>query len=58
MTDKMNESKLDTKLLQENQPKTITEKKPLFTNYSIERFSTDSLCKYLEIKKKQKLLLK
>lgn len=54
----MNESKLDTKLLQENQPKTITEKKPLFTNYSIERFSTDSLCKYLEIKKKQKLLLK
>jgi hypothetical protein len=41
MTDKMNESKLDTKLLQDNQPKTITEKKLLFTDYSIERFSAD-----------------
>jgi len=41
MTEKMNESKLDTKLLQENQPKTITEKKLLFTDYSIERFSAD-----------------
>ena len=41
MTEKMNESKLDTKLLQDNQPKTITEKKLLFTDYSIERFSAD-----------------
>ena len=38
MGKEITDSKLDTKLLQEKQPKTITEKKLLYTDYSIERF--------------------
>ena len=45
MTDKMNESKLDTHLVQEETLETSTEKKLLFTDHSIERYQGNFLDK-------------